>query len=65
MRPREQGTFVPGADPKVLLDHGERLKVAGACQWFDEGQRVSFWIVTDFTGTVIKKVAHSLELAVS
>ncbi|RUX49605.1 hypothetical protein EOA33_11990 [Mesorhizobium sp. M4A.F.Ca.ET.050.02.1.1] len=61
MRPRTEGTFISGIEPKVILDYGERLKVAGPCQWFDEGQRVSFWIVTDFTGTVIKKVAHSLE----
>ncbi|RWD17021.1 MAG: hypothetical protein EOS75_03840 [Mesorhizobium sp.] len=64
MRPRETGAFVPGIEPKVILDHGERLKVAGLCERFDEGARVSFWVVTDFTGTVIKKVAHSLELAV-
>ncbi|TIW20311.1 MAG: hypothetical protein E5V63_31865 [Mesorhizobium sp.] len=65
MRPRTEGTFLPGIEPKVLLDYGGRLKVAGPCQWFDEGQRVSFWIVTDFTGTVIRKLAHSVDLAAS
>ncbi|TGP22656.1 MULTISPECIES: hypothetical protein [unclassified Mesorhizobium] len=63
MRPRTEGTFAPGIEPKVLLDYGERLKVAGPCELFDDGDRVSFWIVTDFTGTIIRKVAHSLELA--
>lgn len=63
MRPRTEGSFVPGIEPKVVLDSGERIKVAGLCQWFDEGARVSFWIVTDYTGTIIRKVAHSLEMA--
>ncbi|RWF66632.1 hypothetical protein [Mesorhizobium sp.] len=63
MRSRTEGTFLPGIEPKVLLDHGERLKVAGPCRCYDEGARVSFWVCVDYTGTVIKKVAHSLELA--
>ncbi|TIX15212.1 MAG: hypothetical protein E5V41_16570 [Mesorhizobium sp.] len=63
MRPRETGAFVPGIEPKVLLDHGERLKVAGPCEWFDEGQRVSFWVCADYTGPQVRKVAHSLHLA--
>ncbi|RVD40394.1 hypothetical protein EN858_21765 [Mesorhizobium sp. M4B.F.Ca.ET.215.01.1.1] len=63
MRPREYGNFISGIEPKVILDYGERLKVAGPCEWFDEGARVSFWVVTDLTGPQVRKIAHSLELA--
>lgn len=63
MRPREHGRFLPGRDPKVQLDSGEQLKVEGPCQWFDDGERVAFWVAEDFTGPVLRRLAHSVELA--
>lgn len=61
MRPREAGTFLPGRDPKVMLDSGEKLKVEGPCPWLEQGQRVSCWTVTDYTQAITRKYAHSVE----
>ncbi|WP_280952465.1 MULTISPECIES: hypothetical protein [unclassified Mesorhizobium] len=39
------------------------MKVEGPCQWFDDGERVAFWVAEDFTGPVLRRLAHSVELA--
>lgn len=63
MRPREHGKFVAAADPKVLLDDGTRVKVAGPCGSFRDGECVSFWIAQEYAGAAVRMVAHSLEIA--
>lgn len=63
MRPREHGQFVAVADPKVALPDGTRVKIAGPCGSFRDGEAVSFWIAQDYTSHAARMVAHSLEIA--
>lgn len=63
MRPRTEGKFVAAADPKVALPDGQRVKIAGACGSFRDGECVSFWIAQEYTGAAVRMVAHSLEIA--
>lgn len=62
MRPREHGQFV-AADPKVALAGGTRVKIAGPCGSFRDGDAVSFWVASEYVGQSVRMVAHSLELA--
>ncbi|RWK19810.1 MAG: hypothetical protein EOR43_23080 [Mesorhizobium sp.] len=61
MRPREFGVFLPGRDPKVALPDGTRVKIAGPCGSFRDGEAVTFWVVTDYTQAITRKYVHSVE----
>lgn len=63
MRPRAVGTFVAAADPKVALPDGQRVKIAGPCGSFRDGEAVTFWVAQDYTSHAARMVAHSLEVA--
>lgn len=62
MRPRSEGKFVAGFDPKVLLPDGTRVKIAGPCGSFRDGEAVTFWVATEYGSSTVRMVAHSLEV---